>query len=324
MDTRNGTGGVPGAKIGPGGMSSAMVSEIRQRDPATADRMVRMTTQDDRARLFRSLHDPLSPLALANVWDAASARLVEAAGAAALATTSAGVAWGLGAADGNRLDRDQAVALVARVVTAVDIPVSADIESGFGDTAADVGRTVCLVVAAGAVGVNIEDAHTEPVSPLRPTGEQAERIAAARAAADAAGVALYINARVDTYLRGVGDADGRLPETLARARAYLDAGADGVFVPGVTDPATVAALTAGIDAPVNILAGPGAPSVAELSKLGVARVSLGSALAQAAYAVVRRAAEELVNDGTYTTVEQALDYQELNTLMRGDQSGDHS
>ena len=282
--------------------------------------MVRMTTQDDRARLFRSLHDPLSPLALANAWDAASARLVEAAGATAIATTSAGVAWGLGAADGNRLDRDQAVALIARVVAAVDIPVSADIESGFGDTAAEVGRTVGLVIAAGAVGINIEDAHTEPVSPLRPTGEQAERIAAARTAADAAGVALFINARVDTYLRQVGDAAGRLPETLDRARAYLDAGADGVFVPGVTDPATVAALAAGIDAPVNILVGPGAPNVAELSKLGVARVSLGSWLAEAAYAVVRRAAEELVNDGTYTALGQSLGYQELNTLMQGDRS----
>ena len=282
--------------------------------------MVRMTTQDDRARLFRALHDPLSPLALANVWDVAGARLVEAAGAAAIATTSAGVAWGLGAADGNRLDRDQAVALIARVVAAVDVPVSADIESGFGDTAAEVGRTVGLVIAAGAIGVNIEDAHTTALSPLRPTGEQAERIAAARAAADAAGVALFINARVDTYLRGVGDEAGRLPETLDRARAYLDAGADGVFVPGVTDPATVAALTAGIDAPVNILVGPGAPAVAELSKLGVARVSLGSWLAEAAYAVVRRGAEELVNSGTYTTLDQSLGYQELNGLMRGDRS----
>lgn len=282
--------------------------------------MGRMTTQDDHARLFRSLHDPLAPLALANVWDAASARVVEAAGATALATTSAGVAWGLGAPDGNRLDRDQAVALIARVVAAVDLPVSADIESGFGETAAEVGRTVGLVVAAGAVGVNIEDAHTEPVSPLRPTGEQAERIAAARAAADAAGVALFVNARVDTYLRAVGDPEGRLAETLDRARAYLDAGADGVFVPGVTDPATVAALTAGIDAPVNILVGPGAPSVAELSGLGVARVSLGSSPALAAYAAVRRAAEELVRSGTYSTLDQALDYRELNTLMRDDRS----
>jgi 2-methylisocitrate lyase-like PEP mutase family enzyme len=278
-----------------------------------------MTRQHDHAELFRSLHDAASPLALANVWDVASARLVEASGARAIATTSAGVAWGLGAADGNHLDGDQAVALIARVVAAVDIPVSADIESGYGAGPGEVGETVTRVVAAGAVGINIEDAHTEPVSPLRPVAEQAGRIAAARAAADAAGVRVYINARTDTYLLGVGDEAGRLEETLERARTYLEAGADGVFVPGVTAPAVVGALIKGIDAPVNILAGPGAPTVAELSKLGVARVSLGSSMAAAAYAVVRRASEELLSTGSYAALSDAVGYAEFNALMRGGQ-----
>ncbi|MEE1782825.1 isocitrate lyase/phosphoenolpyruvate mutase family protein [Streptomyces sp. SP17BM10] len=276
-----------------------------------------MTSQHDSAELFHALHDPAAPLALANAWDAASARLVEAAGARAVATTSAGVAWGLGAADGNRLDRDQAIALIGRVVDAVSVPVTADIESGFGVTPAEVADTVARVIGVGAVGINIEDGLPVGGSVLRPVADQCERLAAARAAAERADVRLYVNARVDTYLFGVGPQESRLQQTLDRARAYLDAGADGIFVPGVTDVDVIAALAAGIPAPLNILAGPGAPSVAELSKLGVARVSLGSAVAEAAYAVVRRVAAELAASGTYAGLTDAVDYGEFNALMRG-------
>jgi 2-methylisocitrate lyase-like PEP mutase family enzyme len=271
-----------------------------------------MTSQQDLAELFRALHTSGSPLLLANAWDPSSARLVADAGAAAVATTSAGVAWGLGAADGKRVEVEQVVALTARIAAAVEVPVSADIESGFGADASSVGETVARIIAIGAVGINIKDAHTEPVSPLRPAAEQAERIAAARSAADQSGVPLYINARIDTYLLGVGG----LGETLTRARAYLDAGADGVFVPGVTDLATVAALAVGVDAPLNVLAGPGAPAVAELAKAGAARISLGSSVAEAAYAVVRRAADELFTAGTYDALADGVDYGELNGLMR--------
>ncbi|MCM2580591.1 isocitrate lyase/PEP mutase family protein [Streptomyces meridianus] len=276
-----------------------------------------MTAQNDMAKLFRSLHSQAAPLALANVWDPVSARLVEDSGAQAVATTSAGVAWGLGAADGNRVDREEAIAMVGRIAAAVAVPVSADIESGFGRDAAEVADTVTRVIAAGVVGVNIEDAHTEPSSPLRPAAEQADRIAAARTAADATGVPLYVNARIDTYLLGAGEETARLRETLDRARAYLDAGADGVFVPGVADLAVIAALTDDIDAPVNILAGPGSPSVAELAEAGVARVSLGSGVAEAAYAVVRRAARELAAAGTYSALTGVVDYRELNRLLSG-------
>lgn len=275
-----------------------------------------MTAHHDRARLFHSLHDAAAPLALANVWDAASARLVEAAGAAAVATTSAGVAWSLGAEDGDRLDRDQAIAAIARITACVNVPVTADLESGFGETAAEVGETITQVIAAGAVGINIEDVHPESSSALRPTVEQAERIAAARAAADATGIPLFINARIDTYIRGVGETSTRLQETLDRAHAYLEAGASGIFVPGVADQTVITALTEGISAPVNMLVQPGSPTVAELAKLGVARVSLGSAVAEAAYAVVRRTAEELLTSGTYSATQaEPIDYQEFNTLM---------
>ncbi|WP_428961265.1 isocitrate lyase/PEP mutase family protein [Micromonospora fluostatini] len=271
-----------------------------------------MTDNRARAELFRSLHVPGVPLVLVNAWDVASARIVAATGAPAIATTSAGVAWSLGAPDGDLLGRDLAVDLVARIVAAVDVPVTADIEAGFGATPAEVGRTIAGVVAAGAVGVNLEDTRHDGSGSVRAVDDQCERLAAARSAADAAGVPLYVNARVDTYLRGAGGVD----ETVARARAYLAAGADGIFVPGVVDPATIGALVAGVEAPLNILAGPSAPPVPELARLGVARVSVGALAAEAAYATVRRAAEEVHGAGTYGGFGDAYDYATLNGLMR--------
>ncbi|MER8004525.1 isocitrate lyase/phosphoenolpyruvate mutase family protein [Streptomyces sp. NPDC094149] len=265
----------------------------------------------DRALAFRALHVPGEPLVLPNAWDAMSARVVADAGAAAVATTSAGLAWTLGAADGDRLDRDTALAAVARIAASVGLPVSADIESGYAKDPAGVSDTVRAVIEAGAVGVNIEDALYEPgAGPLRPIAGQAERIAAAREAADAEGVPLFVNARIDTFLRGGGEVD----HTLERAAAFLAAGADGVFVPGAVDPDTIGLLAAGIDAPLNVLAGPGALPVTELASLGVARVSIGSEVAQAAYAVARRAARALLEKGTYDALAGGLDYTALNDL----------
>ncbi|MFI8933427.1 isocitrate lyase/phosphoenolpyruvate mutase family protein [Streptomyces sp. NPDC053474] len=276
-----------------------------------------MTHENDLATAFRDLHVPGSPLVLPNAWDAASARLVETAGAAAVATTSAGLAWALGAGDGDRLTRDQALAAVARIVDTVSVPVTADVEGGYAEDAAGVAETVRAVLAAGAVGVNIEDGRHTGGEPLRPVAEQAGRIAAARGAADAAGVSLFVNARVDTYLRGAGEGVAeRLALTLERAAAFLDAGADGVFVPGVVDPETVEALVAKVDGPVNVMAGPGAPPVARLAALGVARVSVGSGLAQAAHALVRGAARELLTEGTYGSLTGGLDFGEVDGLFR--------
>ncbi|MFF5757259.1 isocitrate lyase/phosphoenolpyruvate mutase family protein [Streptomyces longwoodensis] len=267
----------------------------------------------DRALAFRALHVPGRPLVLPNAWDTASARLVEDAGAAAVATTSAGLAWALGAADGDRLGREAALRAVADVVAAVRVPVTADVESGYATDPAGVADTVRAVLAAGAVGINIEDALHEGDAPLRPVAEQAERIAAARAAADAQGVPLFVNARIDTFLRGAGGVD----LTLERAAAFVAAGADGVFVPGAVDPGTVRLLVEGVRAPLNVMAGPGAPPVTELAGLGVARVSVGSGIAQAAHALVRRAARELLDAGTYGSLAGGLDYGELNTLFAG-------
>ncbi|WP_433454159.1 isocitrate lyase/PEP mutase family protein [Streptomyces sp. CA-142005] len=264
------------------------------------------------ALAFHALHVPGRPLVLPNAWDAVSAAVVAQAGAAAVATTSAGLAWSLGAADGDRLDRDHAIEAVARIAAVVRVPVSADIESGYATDPAGVADTVRAVLAAGAVGINIEDAsHGEGGEPLRPMAQQAERIAAARAAADEAGVPLFVNARIDTFLRGAGGVEA----TLERAAAFRAAGADGIFVPGAVDPGTVKELVEGIDGPVNVMVFPGAPSVAELAALGVARISAGSGLAQAAHALVRRAARELLEAGTYGTLADGYDYGELNTLL---------
>ncbi|MER6180011.1 isocitrate lyase/phosphoenolpyruvate mutase family protein [Streptomyces sp. NPDC001652] len=266
----------------------------------------------DRALAFHALHVPGRPLVLPNAWDTASARVVEDAGAAAVATTSAGLAWALGAADGDRVERERVLGVVADIVGAVGVPVSADVESGYAEDPAGVAATVRAVLAAGAVGVNIEDAlYGEGVGPLRDVAAQAERIAAAREAADAEGVPLFVNARIDTFLRGAGDVD----VTLERAAAFRAAGADGIFVPGAVDPGTVKLLVDGVDGPLNVMVGPGAPPVAELAALGVARVSAGSGIAQAALALVHRAARELLGAGTYESLEGGLDYGRLNALL---------
>ncbi|WP_369148974.1 isocitrate lyase/phosphoenolpyruvate mutase family protein [Streptomyces sp. R44] len=268
-----------------------------------------ITAHVDKALLFRSLHSSSRPLALANAWDVASARVIEAAGAPAIATTSAGIAWSLGLPDGDHLSPGLAVDLIARIVAAVDVPVTADIEGGYGQDAAGVADTVARVLEAGAVGINIEDG-------TRPPAELRARLAAARAAAERAGVALFLNARTDTYLFGLGDPATRLEDTLERARGYIDAGADGVFVPGVTDPATITELASGISAPLNVMAGPGAPDVTALGGLGVARVSLGAGVAQTAYTATRHAAQQLYDAGGYQPLADAIPFPQLNGLFR--------
>ncbi|WIE78131.1 isocitrate lyase/phosphoenolpyruvate mutase family protein [Curtobacterium sp. MCSS17_016] len=268
-----------------------------------------MNTTSTRAATFHGLHDHRSrPLVLVNVWDAASARIVEDAGATAIATTSAGVAWSLGRPDGNTLTRAEAMDAVARIAASVSVPVTVDIESGYADDAEGVARTVDAVLEAGAVGINIEDGRLHPDA-------LADRIGAARRAAERAGVRLFVNARTDVHLAGLVDPERLLAETLERARRYRGAGADGVFVPGVRDVETIRALVESIDGPVNVMAGPGSPTVAELARLGVARISLGSAVAQAAYAVVRQATAELRTTGTYDSLAAGVDYADLNALF---------
>lgn len=278
-----------------------------------------MNDQRHLADAFRRMHQPDGGriLVLPNAWDAMSARLVEDAGARAIATTSAGVAWALGRTDGEGLTRDQMINAVERITRVVRVPVTADVERGYGDgTPADVAETVRRVIGAGAVGINLEDAPGSGGATLMEVDEQAARISAAREAASAEGVEIYINARVDTYLAQAGAPEGRLDETLRRARAYVEAGADGVFMPGVADADTIRALAGAVGAPLNVMAGRGGSlSTAELGALGVARVSIGPSLTLAVMAQVRRAAAELLDGGTYAALQDGLGYPEANALF---------
>jgi 2-methylisocitrate lyase-like PEP mutase family enzyme len=270
--------------------------------------------QHAKAETLRAMHKS-GILVLPNAWDAGSAAVIAAAGAKAIATTSGGVAWSMGRTDGHGLTRDEMVEQVRRIADVVDIPVTADIEGGYGPTPHDVAKTVEATVEAGAVGVNIEDSPA-PGGPLFSTQAQAERLSASRAAAERSGLPeLMINVRTDVFLFGIGDPSGRLDDVIARAAAYAQAGADGLFVPGLIDLEVLAELVKATSLPVNVMAGPGAPTVAEFEAVGVRRVSLGTAITQSAYTLAQRAASEALTTGTYEELGGALDFGTLNSLF---------
>lgn len=259
-----------------------------------------------KAEAFRDLHRD-GIFVLPNAWDAGSAGVIAAAGAPAIASTSAGVSWGLGKIDGERLSRAEMMGVIARIAATVSLPVSADVEGGYGDEPEAVAATVRAAIEAGAVGINLEDSRSADGT-LHDASGQAARIQAARAAAAAAGLpGLVINARTDVFLFRVGEPAGRLDDVLARAAVYAEAGADCLFVPGLLDLGTLTELTSKVSLPVNAMAGPGAPAVATLAGAGVRRVSVGQAISQSAYSLARRAAAELITAGTYSTLEGADD-----------------
>jgi len=267
----------------------------------------------EKAEKLKALHRPGNPLVLANVWDVATARVVEEAGAEAIATTSAGVAFASGYPDGERIPRDRMLAAIATVCSSVSVPVTADVEAGYGPTPEDVHVTVRGVLDAGAVGINLEDGGAPGT--LVDLPRQIEKVRAAREEADRRGVPLVLNARTDVFLDRIGPESGRLEEAVRRGAAYRDAGADCVFVPGVTDAETIGALVERIRCPVNVLAGAGSPAVPELARLGVARVSLGSGPVRAALTLMRRLVEELHDRGTYSALDGIRSHASVNELM---------
>lgn len=235
--------------------------------------MMDRQAQIRKAENFRCMHDRSRPLLLANAWDAMSARLFEEAGFAAIATTSAGVAWALGYRDGEQVPRDEMLATTARIVRVVDVPVTADIEAGFGDTPEALADTVTQVIQTGVAGINLEDGTHRSDPPIRSPADAAARIQAARDAAQSAGVPIVINARTDLYLLRIGTEAERFDASVARAKAYFASGADCFYPIGLTDLDTIAALTRALDAPINIGLHADGPSVAEFQHAGVARVS---------------------------------------------------
>ncbi len=266
------------------------------------------------AQRFHALHRSQRVLLLPNAWDAGSAALFAAQGFEAIATTSGGVAWSLGYADGEQLPFDELLAAVRRIVRVCTVPVTVDFEAGFGNTPEDVRESVRAVIEAGAVGINLEDgiAHAS----LRPVQEAAARIAAARAAAEEIGVPVFVNARVDTWITGAGDNEAaRIDDTLQRARAYLAAGADGIYPIALSDPALIATLCAHIDAPVNIGARTGLPPLTELHTLGVARVSTATRLAVLAWSAAHVAAQHLRDSGHFDGLDAHLSYDALQHLF---------
>lgn len=277
--------------------------------------MPNLEEQKSKANTFRTLHHGPKTLLLPNVWDVASARIIEEAGFPAIATTSAGVAFSLGYPDGQKISREEMLARVARIARAVKVPVTADVEAGYGDRPEDAAQTARGVIEAGAVGINLEDGTGDSQRPLVDLALQLEKIRAVREAALQAGVLLVLNARTDVYLDQVGPPETRYDETKRRSLAYRDAGADCVFVPGVRDAETIAKLVRDLQCPLNILAGPGSLPVPELEKLGVARVSLGSAPMRATLGLLRRMAEELKTSGTYAALEGAPAHGEVNKLL---------
>jgi 2-methylisocitrate lyase-like PEP mutase family enzyme len=253
-----------------------------------------MTPQADKARRFRALHLPGQPLLLPNPWDRGSARLLASLGFHALATTSSGFAATLGRADGS-VSRDEALAHAAAIVAATDLPVSADLENCFADSPAGVAQTVTLAIGTGLAGCSVEDFTGNELEPIYQLPLAADRVAAAAQAAHAGPVPFVLTARAENYLHGHPD----LADTIARLRAYQEAGADVLYAPGLRRIEDIRELVAAVDRPVNVLATAGVPAVPELAAAGVSRISVGGSFAFAALGALVSAATELRDRGTY-------------------------
>jgi 2-methylisocitrate lyase-like PEP mutase family enzyme len=272
-----------------------------------------MSTQNEKAELLRQLHHGPEILVLPNAWDCASARIFEEAGFPAIATSSAGVSFSLGYPDEERISQDEMLAAVKRIAGCVRVPVTADLESGYHDLAS----TTAALIDSGAVGLNLEDKeHGDGAKALADIGRQIEKIATVRRESDGMGVKVVINARTDVYLGQIGDPATRFDRACERLRAYIDAGADCAFLPGLTDEHTIRRVVETLKFPVNILASANAPSIARLEEMGVARISVGSGIMRATMGLTRRIAEELKHEGTYSRMlDGPIPYADANRLF---------
>jgi 2-methylisocitrate lyase-like PEP mutase family enzyme len=271
-----------------------------------------MTSQAEKGNLFRDLHQRDSAFLIPNPWDVGTARMLAALGFEALATTSAGYAFSLGLPD-NAVGRDAMMQHVASIAAATGLPVSGDLENGYGDAPETVAETIRLAAQAGLVGGSIEDATGRAGDPIYVLDLAVERIRAAAEAAQALPFAFILTARAENYLHGRPD----LKDTIARLQAYQEAGADVLYAPGLTRADEIAAVVSSVNRPVNVLAGSldSRLSLVALSKLGVKRVSVGSALSRAALGSFLRAAHEMREQGTFTFAGDAASYREVNGMF---------
>jgi 2-methylisocitrate lyase-like PEP mutase family enzyme len=274
-------------------------------------------TQAELARQFLELHHGPNILILPNAWDVASARIFEEAGFPAIGTTSAGVANSLGYPDGQKIPRKEMLAVVRRIAEAVGAPVTADVEAGYGTTPEEVADTAREVIAAGAVGMNLEDGVDGKPDLLADMSLQKEIILAVLEVAAASRVPFVLNARTDIFLNGIGPEETRLARTIERLNAYRAAGAQSLFAPGVKDRETIFQVARGVAGPLNILATLGTPPVSELQKLGVARVSVGSGPMRATLGFLSRMARQLRDEGAFNLMtEGAIQYADANRLVQ--------
>lgn len=267
--------------------------------------------QKEKAELFRKLHTIDDIFLMPNAWNAGSACLLAAAGFFSIATTSAGIAYSAGRPDyEGKVSRDEMLEAVRLIAGSVDIPVSADLEAGYGESPEQVGETIALAVKAGVVGANIEDYRGGAQSPLYEKAVSVDRIKAARKAADASGIPFTLTARTDCFMVGMSDP---FAEAVERANLYRAAGADCLFIPGAKDIATIAALVREIDGPLTVVMGFSGPSmtVAELKAVGVRRISIGGSLARATFGLIRRAAQEMREQGTFSFADEQIPDPEL-------------
>jgi len=272
--------------------------------------------QKERAAQFRRFHHGAPLLVLPNVWDAASACIVEQAGFRAIATTSSGVAAALGYSDGQHISRDMLIEAIARITRVVECPVTADIEAGYGNSIEEVLQTVKAVITTGVVGINIEDSLKQQEKALADASYQVELIKALRELATSMDMPLVLNARVDVFLLAIGEPESRFEHALQRANAYLQAGADCIYPIGILDRNMIANLVKDIDGPINILGGPPAPTLPELAQLGVARVSLAGGLMRSVLGHLRTIAQELREHGTYASMNtKALSSSDFRSLF---------
>lgn len=265
------------------------------------------------AETFRSMHHKTPVLLLPNVWDILSARLFVAAGFNALATTSGGVAWALGYPDGETAPWSEVVAATARIVRVAKVPVTADIEAGYGVTPAEVGAHVAEIIQTGIVGINLEDGLH---GPMRSIEDAAARIAAAREAADREGVPIVVNARCDVFHLQHGEERARFAATVERCKAYLAAGADCVYPFGLRDPATIATFVNTLRAPVNITGRPGMPDVSAFERVGVARITIASAPALVAISAIQKLAVDLRATGSFEGLAAPLRHPDAQKLFQ--------
>jgi len=273
--------------------------------------------QAEKAEQFRKLHHGPRLLFLPNAWDVASARILEECGHPAIATSSAAVAFSLGYPDGQRISRDEMLEMCGRIARAVDVPVTADLEAGYGTSVKDMVDTVKAAIAAGIVGMNLEDVTGDDETSFADLPLQVEKIRAVRETAKSLGVPFVLNARTDIYLMPIGLEATRFERTVERLRAYRDAGASCLFAPCLYDRDTIAKLVKAVEAPLNILANPTCPPIAELEKIGVARVSTGSGIMRATLGLVRRIGKEMLEARSCEMMfAGTIPHAELNRMMQ--------